>query len=101
MHPLVRDLYKRILHTGKDYPLGLAYVKDKTRSLTRPNRHITNEADIKKAVRDGRWWVQEMVGVIQLKKYRTMKHRYYAEDDAAEARMKELDSMQAAGEARE
>ena len=27
MHPLVRDLYKRALFVGRDYPLGLDYVR--------------------------------------------------------------------------
>jgi len=29
MHPLVRDLYKRFLLVGRDYPLGLNYVREK------------------------------------------------------------------------
>jgi hypothetical protein len=27
MHPLVRDLYKRVILVGRDYPLGLDYVR--------------------------------------------------------------------------
>uniref|UniRef100_A0A7R9WW30 Uncharacterized protein n=1 Tax=Craspedostauros australis TaxID=1486917 RepID=A0A7R9WW30_9STRA len=27
MHPLVRDLYKRVILVGKDYPLGMDYVR--------------------------------------------------------------------------
>ena len=32
MHPLVRDLYKRFLIVGRDYPQGLPYVRAKVTS---------------------------------------------------------------------
>ena len=31
MHPLVRDLYKRVLIVGRDYPAGLEHVKKKAK----------------------------------------------------------------------
>lgn len=101
MHPLVRDLYKRVLLVGRDYPLGLAYVKDKWKAALRnpencPSCYVTNnddnslsplpveelqqnpqcEKEIRQAVGKGRFMVREMIGVIQLKKYRTMNKRY-------------------------
>ncbi len=45
------------------------------------NSHLTSEADIKMKVHDGRWWIKEMIGIIQLKKYRAMKRSYYDEDE--------------------
>jgi hypothetical protein len=123
MHPLVRDLYKRVLHAGKDYPTGLEHVKNvwkealrnprncpacygraldtdfcsdslrgqslrMTRnnvlSLTQPaNRSGVVSSDcereIRAAVARGRYMVKEMVGVSQLKKYRSMLKRYGAD----------------------
>lgn len=38
--------------------------------------NLTNEEDILRAVHIGRHMVKEMMAVIQLKKYRTMKNRY-------------------------
>ena len=68
MHPLVRDLYKRVLIVGRDYPAGLEHVKKKAKEYF----------EIKRAVARGRWYVRnEITGVIKLKKYRTMKQRYY------------------------
>ena len=94
MHPLVRDLYKRVLHVGHDYPLGLEYVRrtwkkglrnvdncpscysvydgNNVPNLTSPNC----EKELHKAVAKGRYMVREMIGIIQLKKYRAMKQRY-------------------------
>lgn len=76
MHPLVRDLYKRFLHVGKDYPQGLAFVRAKAKEGFALNATLTTDAEILKAVNEGRWWVKEMVGVIQFKKYRAMRQRY-------------------------
>eukprot|EP00980_Cylindrotheca_fusiformis_P011187 scaffold2563_cov124-Cylindrotheca_fusiformis.AAC.18 len=93
MHPLVRDLYKRAIVIGKDYPLGLDYVRKTwkkaifnpdncpscypaTTAAEDPQRAIKCEKEIRKAVGKGRYMIREMVGVIQLKKYRTLRKRY-------------------------
>jgi len=95
MHPQVRNLYKRVLIVGKDYPHqgGLEYVRDVwkkairkyqppfhakagTKSQELAQIHKSNEKDLLKAVAKGRFMVREMIGIIQLKKYRTMKQRY-------------------------
>ena len=127
MHPLVRDLYKRVLIVGRDYPTGLSHVKTTwKRALRSPqncpscytnnkiaeinNQHndeaaadqavplsssssllpgsasksigndqkqqrLCNE-EIIYAVQKGRNMVKEMVSIIQLKKYRSLKQRY-------------------------
>ena len=95
MHSLVRDLYKRALVVGRDYPLGLEYVRRTWKTALRnqrncPSCYLDNpasdpiacldapgcEKELRKAVARGRFMVREMIGVIQLKKYRTMKRRY-------------------------
>eukprot|EP00986_Skeletonema_menzelii_P020234 scaffold30594_cov154-Skeletonema_menzelii.AAC.7 len=92
IHPLVRDLYKRALIVGKDYPHpdGLDYVRRKWKEALRdpqncqliPNDNNDvdvakeNERIIRKAVGKGRYVIREMEGTIQLKKYRTMRRRY-------------------------
>ena len=78
MHPKVRDLYKRVLIVGADYPGGLDVVKKKAKEYFRMNAHLTDEFEIKRAVARGRWYVRnELTGIIKLKKYRTLKSRYY------------------------
>jgi len=107
MHPLVRDLYKRALLVGTDYPhpRGLEYVREQWKRGLRetiiPTSSTSSAAaaaaagggtqrgtvddeeqkkqqgrEIQKAVGRGRYAIREMVGVIQLKKYRTMRRRY-------------------------
>lgn len=85
MHPLVRDLYKRVLIVGRDYPMGLNRVKSQWKPAMRnpsncpswyDGRHDKKEEEILFAVHKGRQAVKEMIGIIQLKKYRSMKQRY-------------------------
>jgi hypothetical protein len=96
MHPLVRDLYKRALIVGRDYPLGLDYVRRTWKPALRNPENCPScydkegsaiissqcERELHKAVGKGRYMIREMIGVIQLKKYRAMKQRY---DDADKA----------------
>ncbi len=92
MHPLVRDLYKRALVVGRDYPLGMDYVRRTWKKALRNPDNCPScyslkentvsfetrecEKEMRKAVARGRFMVREMIGVIQLKKYRTLKRRY-------------------------
>ncbi|CAI5701923.1 hypothetical protein KXD40_000273 [Peronospora effusa] len=80
MNPKVRDLYKRFLLVGRDYPLGLNHVRKTVKPAFFENSDLTGPLAIKKAIKRGRWMVREMVGVIQLKKYRTLNSRYTSED---------------------
>ena len=74
MHPLVRDLYKRVLHVGRDYPTGLSHVRDVwKRAMRDPSNCPTCYVDptsaqcqeeMYHAVNRGRFMVKEMIGVI-------------------------------------
>lgn len=76
IHPLVRDLYKRILFVGRDYPLGLDYVRKEAKKYILMNSDIRDDRKLRQAVHFGRNQVKEMIGVIQLKKYRHLKASY-------------------------
>lgn len=60
--------------------MGLSYVREKTKTMFYQNRNLTDAVAIKKAIKRGRWMVRELVGVIQLKKYRMLNKRYTPED---------------------
>lgn len=77
MHPLVRDLYKRFMLVGREYPGGPDVVRRKAKEGFRQNAQLTDEVEVKRAVARGRWMVRELQGIIKLKKYREMKKRYY------------------------
>lgn len=110
IHPLVRDLYKRALLVGKDYPHpdGMSYVRSQWKHAIRNKDNIPSyykkvakstscsssaasaadasetakikETEMLKAIGKGRYMIREMMGVIQLKKYRTLKKRYNTTD---------------------
>jgi Complex 1 protein (LYR family) len=73
---LVRDLYKRLLFAGRDYPEGLAVVRKKAKEAFFKNKDLTDEVSIKKAVAQGRYWVRELRAIAKLHKYRALKKRY-------------------------
>ncbi len=77
MHPLVRELYRRVITVGHVYPGGLEVVRRKAKEEFLKNKHLTSEEDIIHAVARGRWYIKnELVVVTQVKKYRAMNKRY-------------------------
>jgi hypothetical protein len=124
MHPLVRDLYKRVLVVGRDYPnVEFQRVKDIWKAALRNPENCpswyrdeeeeaqvdlpshqrwneipeqpTEEKDIDElyfAIHRGRQAVKEMIGIIQLRKYRTLKKRY--NDDGEQERIMQQKIMQ-------
>ena len=77
MHPLVRDLYRRFLWVGRDYPGGLALVRPKVKAGMRNWTPIpVDDLALTKAIAVGRAWVRELEGVVQLHKYRAMRRAY-------------------------
>ena len=76
MHRLVRDLYKRLLWAGRDYPKGLAYVRERAKAAFFKHAVVAGEDELMRLVATGRWWAKEIVGVVQLRKYRTLRARY-------------------------
>lgn len=81
MHALVRDLYKRIVLVGRDYPLGLDWVRSKAKPWFRQHSGETDEVGIKRLVAVGRHQVREMQAVVQFKKYRHLRRAYGAPEE--------------------
>lgn len=78
MHALVRDLYRRFLVAGRDYPGGMEVVRRKAKEAFFSNAHLSENLDILKAVKIGRYVVRELNAVGQLKKYRSIRKSYYS-----------------------
>jgi hypothetical protein len=119
IHPLVRDLYKRVVIVSKDYPsTDSQHIKQLWKTAIRnPDNcpswyHYNNHNDddvhdddddihddstrtkeininnngndvneLYHAVHRGRQMVKEMIGIVQLHKYRTMKQRYNSDTE--------------------
>ena len=76
MNPLVRDLYKRFLYAGRDYPKGLDFIRTKAKEAFFANSHLVDDYEVKLAIAKGRWMVKEIIGVNKLHKYRSLRKRY-------------------------
>lgn len=82
MHPLVRDAYRRLLWVGRDYPQGLAFVRARAKAGFLAQAAPLGERELLTAVHRARWWAKELEGVVQLRKYRAMRARYGAVEQA-------------------
>lgn len=87
MHPLVRELYKRILIAGRYHPDGLSYIRNKAKLEFFKHKDIPIHEEakdgskeismaLKRCIKDGRYWAKEIVAIGQFHKYRAMKKRY-------------------------
>ena len=76
MHPLVRDLCKRIILVSKIYPGGAEYVLNRYRQALVKNREVVDDLKLKTLIRQGRYWVRELEMVAKIHKFRAMKSKY-------------------------
>ncbi|RIB17658.1 hypothetical protein C2G38_2087727 [Gigaspora rosea] len=73
----VKNLYKRLLFIGREYPLGYSYFRPRLKKAFLKNRDLKNEDDIKKAIETGEYVYKEIETLYYLKKYRALKKSYY------------------------
>ncbi|XP_069012728.1 LYR motif-containing protein 5A [Embiotoca jacksoni] len=70
-------LYKNLLYLGREYPKGAAYFRDRLKSSFMKNKDVTDPDQIKQLVARGDFVIKELEALYFLRKYRTMKKRYY------------------------
>ncbi|RDD38913.1 LYR motif-containing protein 5 [Trichoplax sp. H2] len=74
---LVRNLYKQMLYLGRDYPAGYDYFRERLRRAFMKNREVKDPETIHKMIDRGKFVIKEIEALYMLKKYRTLKRRYY------------------------
>ncbi|CAL8328795.1 unnamed protein product [Boreogadus saida] len=72
-------LYKHLLYLGRDYPKGATYFKERLKHSFMKNKDETDPEKIRTLVKRGDFVIKELEALYFLRKYRTMKHRYYDE----------------------
>jgi len=75
----VKNLYKKLLYLGKDYPKGGDWFKTKLHAAFMKNKDVEDEVQIKALIARGEFVVKEIEALYMLRKYRTLKKRYYDE----------------------
>jgi len=73
----VINLYKTLLFMGRDYPKGYDYFRSRLRRVFEKNKNETDPEKIEKMLAHGNFVVKELEALYMLKKYRTLKKRYY------------------------
>ncbi|XP_022906102.2 electron transfer flavoprotein regulatory factor 1-like [Onthophagus taurus] len=77
----VINLYKTLLHLGKDYPSGYDFFRTRLHRAFMKNKDEKDPEKIEKMLAHGQYIIKELEALYMLKKYRTMKRRYYNEDN--------------------
>ncbi|KYN09854.1 LYR motif-containing protein 5 [Trachymyrmex cornetzi] len=76
-HNKVIHLYKTLLYMGRDYPKGYQYFRTKLKRAFDKNRTETDPEKIDKMINHGNFVIKELEALYMLRKYRTLKRRYY------------------------
>lgn len=67
---------------GKDYPKGYDYFKERLKKSFVKNKNEQNPERIKELLLLGDYVKKELEALYMLKKYRTLKQRYYEEKNS-------------------
>ena len=76
----VKQVYKNLLHLGKDFPKGYEYFRDRCKMAFLKNRDVADAQQIQILLARAVYVTKELEALYMLKKYRTLKKRYYAEE---------------------
>ncbi|XP_022185487.1 electron transfer flavoprotein regulatory factor 1 [Nilaparvata lugens] len=76
----VIELYKKLLHLGKDYPQGYDFFRSKLKKAFMKNKEETDPEKIKVLIGHGNFVIKEIEALYMLRKYRTLKKRYSNEN---------------------
>lgn len=81
----VIDLYKNLIYLSREWHTDL---RPQIKKAFMKNKDVSDREEIKKLIARGEYISREITATYHLKKYRTLKRRYYSEDSE-----KELDEM--------
>lgn len=65
---------------GKEYPKGYEYFRARTKAAFLKNRDVTDPKTIQMLIARGEFVLKELEALYMLRKYRTLKQRYYTQD---------------------
>ncbi|KAK7478626.1 hypothetical protein BaRGS_00030158 [Batillaria attramentaria] len=80
LRPKVVQLYKTLLYLGRDYPKGYDYFRTKLKNAFLKNKDVSDPKEIEMLIARGEYIVKELEALYMLRKYRTLKKRYYPDE---------------------
>jgi len=75
----VIQTYKNLLHLGKNYPKGFDFFRERLKSAFMKNKDVTDPMHIEQLLCKAEYVSKELEALYMLRKYRTIKQRYYEE----------------------
>lgn len=69
----------QLLHLGRDYPKGYDYFRGKLKNAFFKHKDVTDPKQIEMLLARGNYVVKELEALYMLRKYRTLKKRYYSD----------------------
>merc|ERR1711879_490222 len=76
----VIQLYKNLLYLGREYPQGYDYFRGKCHAAFMRNKGLEGP-QVEEWLAKGDYIIKELEALYMLKKYRTLKRRYYKEEE--------------------
>lgn len=70
----------QLLYLGRDYPAGEQYFQSKLKRAFMKHREETDPEKIKMLIARGEYVIKELEALYMLRKYRTLKQRYYEDE---------------------
>lgn len=70
----------QFLYYGRDWPQGYVEFRDRCHAAFVKNKDLTDDRDIKRAIKRGEYVLKEIEALYKLKKYRALKKRYYDDE---------------------
>jgi len=89
----VIQLYKQLIYMGRDYPKEPEVFKIKCHAAFKKNKDIEDPEKIEQLLGHGNYIVKELEALYMLKKYRTLKRRYYDTDDVINKKLEEMQKV--------
>ncbi|KAH6937085.1 hypothetical protein HPB50_025521 [Hyalomma asiaticum] len=68
-----------LLHLGRDYPKGYDYFRSRLKAAFLKNRDVKDPEQLTMLLARGQYIIKELEALYMLKKYRTLKKRYYTD----------------------
>lgn len=86
----------QFLHLGKDYPKGADYFHTKLKAAFLRHKDVVDAKEMEILIARGQYIVKELEALYSLRKYRTLRKRYY-ENWATNLSVIHMERMQAIG----
>ena len=78
---------------GREYPAGRTYFRDRCHAVFMKNKDIEDPEAIKQLIARGEYVVKELEALYHLRKYRTLRKRYYNTETFEETLLKNLKDL--------